>query len=104
MLIHAAIMFQWFFCSLPTELVCVISGGYGKFCTCEVGTFLVPNESYDNITGETARNNCPNWSSAQGEVCLHIDKLIICFSYFSSSCSGHVMLYIECPVIKMALT
>ena len=59
--IHGFIAFQWFFRNLPSELVCIISGGYTwyrlphlfcrndlftfQFCACVDDTFLVSNES-----------------------------------------------------------
>ena len=59
--IHVVIVIQWFFRSLPSEVPCIISGGYTRyrslylfsrndlftfqFCACEDDTFLIPNES-----------------------------------------------------------
>ena len=63
--IHAVIVFQWFFCSLPSEVPCIISGEYTRyhlpylfsckdlftfqFCACVDDTFLVPNKSVQHL-------------------------------------------------------
>ena len=63
--IHVVIVFQWFFHSLPSEVPCIISGGYTRyclpylfcrndlftfrFCACVDDTFLVPNESVQHL-------------------------------------------------------
>ena len=63
--IHAVIIFQWFFRSLPSKVLCIISGGYTwyhlphlfcrndlftfQFCTWVDDTFLVPNESLRHL-------------------------------------------------------
>ena len=63
--IHAVIVFQWFFCNLPSEVLCIISGEYTRyrlphlFCHNDLFTlqfyasvddaFLVPNESVQHL-------------------------------------------------------
>ena len=63
--IHAVIVFQWFFRSLPSEVLYIISGGYTRycssylfcrndlftfqFCACVDYTFLIPNESVRHL-------------------------------------------------------
>ena len=63
--IHAVIVFQWFFRSLPSEVLCIILGEYTRyclphlfccndlftlqFCACVDDTFLVPNESVQHL-------------------------------------------------------
>ena len=63
--IHAVIVFQWFFRSLPSEVLCIISGEYTRYClphlfchnnlftlqfyACADDTFLVPNKSVQHL-------------------------------------------------------
>ena len=65
--IHAIIVFQWFFRSLPSEVLCIISGEYTGYClthlfchndlftlqfyACVDDTFLVPNKSIQHLLG-----------------------------------------------------
>ena len=65
--IHAVIVFQWFFRSLPSEVLCIISGEYTRYClthlfchndlftlqfyACVDDTFLVPNKSVQHLLG-----------------------------------------------------
>ena len=63
--IHAVIVLQWFSRSLPSEVLCIISGEYTRYClphlfchndsftlqfyACVDDTFLVPNESVQHL-------------------------------------------------------
>ena len=79
-----------FFCSLPSELVCIISGkfilcDFKKFCKCVDHIFLVPNEAaWQSLERQ---QGIIVWSSSlYKEIYLQIDK----YSSINFSCFEHV--------------
>ena len=88
--IQVVIVLQWFFCSLPSMLVCIISGGYthcdfyhifsaAMICLPSkyfVQTFLVLHESHDNHW----RDNEKEWSEVfhkERFSCILISRFIL---------------------------
>ena len=101
------IALQWFFCSLPSELVCIISGGYtrceffffatinclpSKKIACVDDTFLVPNQSARQ--SQKRQREIMVWSSARRDIYLQIDKNIYFYHFsFNFSCFGSYFLF-----------
>ena len=95
--VHAVIAFQWVFHSLPSEVLCIFSGGCTwyrllhrfchndlftfQFCTCVDDRFLVPIESAWISLGR--QREIMVWSSARQDIYLQIDKKVYfsCFSF-----------------------